>query len=237
MSSQHVTSASVENGTAPTVPAGRARVRVVATALASGAVAASVNLLARPLPADDFDTYAASAPVRDALWVFSIIGAVGTAVAYIAVGLAVCLLVPTRGAVWATVGALFTALGGVGYAAGFFAIGAVHWYATSDAIPTDAGTALVTYAGEDSGHVFGPQIAGFLLFVVGYVVLSAVALWRSRSVPRWLPIAVPVTFLGTMIAGTGVAFDVANAVFMATMVVIAWYLWSGATRTHRAASR
>ncbi len=111
-----------------------------------------------------------------------------------------------------------------GYAAGFFAFGALGWYATSSALPEQSGSALLAYAKENAVHVFGPQIAGFLLAVLGCQVL-AVALWRSRAVPRWLPVTVPVTFLLAMLAGTGIAFDVANAVFMATFVAVAWFLW------------
>jgi hypothetical protein len=233
MSSEHVALAAGEAPAVSAAPSSRGRARLVAAALAAAAVVAGVNLLARPLPADDFNEYAAAAPVRDALWTFATVAAVSTAIAYIAVGLAVCLLAPSRGAVWASAGAVCTALGGVGYAAGFFATGAIHWYATSTVIPAEAGTALLRYAGEQSGHVFGPQVAGFLAFVIGYVVLLAVALWRSGSVPRWLPIAIPVTFLAAMLAGTGVAFDVANAAFMATMVAIAWSLWVRGTRAHR----
>jgi hypothetical protein len=132
--------------------------------------------------------------------------------------------------VTATVGALLTGLGGVGYGAGFFAYGALGWYATSPALPAPAGSALLAYADDNALHVFGPQIAGFLLAALGCQLL-AVALWRSHATPRWLPVAVPVTFLLAILAGTGIAFDVVNALFMATF--LRWPLSSGGADQRR----
>lgn len=200
------------------------RALVVSVVLVVAALVAAVNLLARPLAAADVDRYEALAPARDAVWTFSLVGGFATGVAYVALGLAVCMLVPRRGAAWATVGAVLTAFGGILFCAGFFAWGAVGWYATSSAVPADASRAVFAFLQADDGHAFAPQIAGFGLSLLGIVAL-AVALWRGRSVPRWLTVAVPLSLLAAILSDTGVAYDVLYAVFMATLVGIAWCLW------------
>jgi Domain of unknown function (DUF4386) len=209
---------------AATLAAPSRRAPVVAAVLVVAVLIAAVNLLARPLAATDVDRYASLAPARDAVWTFSLVAGFATGVAYIAVGLAVCMLVQRRGAAWATAGALLTALGGILFCAGFFAWGAVSWYATSDAVPADASRAVFAVVQAEDGRAFGPQIAGFGLTVLGIVAL-AVALWRSRSAPRWLAVAVPLTLFAAIFSGTGVAYDVLFSLFMATLGGVAWCLW------------
>ncbi|MFG1710958.1 hypothetical protein ACFLIM_48140 [Nonomuraea sp. M3C6] len=109
------------------------------------------------------------------------------------------------------------------FCAGFFAIGAVDWYLTSDAA---TGRALFDSFQSDSGRVFGIQTIGFLLSVLGFVVLGA-ALWRSRAAPRWAAAAVPLSQIAMIAAGAGVVYDVLHALFMATLVTIAWFAWRG----------
>jgi hypothetical protein len=201
------------------------RTAVVAVLLAAGAVTAAVNLLLRPVPALDFGTYAVMRAERDAVWLFSLLGGVSTAVAQLTAGLAACLLTPRKGAALATIGAVLTGLAGVLFCAGFFAIGAVDWYLTADAA---GGQALFTYFQSESGQVFGIQAIGFLLSVLGFVVLGA-ALWRSRAVPRWLAAAVPLSQIAMIAGGAGIVYDVLHAVFMATLVAIAWFAWRGRT--------
>lgn len=201
----------------------RTRIRLLAVALALAAAVSAVNILGRPVLAVDTTSFEHVAPARDAVWRFALVGATSTGVAFTAAGLAGCRLVTGRGARLATVSALLTALGGLGFAMGFFAMGATTWYATS-AAAGDSAAALVDHIGAESLHAFGPQIAGFLMFVLGYLLL-AVALWRSRAVPRWLPVGIAATFVLGQLAGTGIAFDVVNAPFMGTMVALAWYVW------------
>ena len=200
-----------------------ARRRSVAVVLALGAIAAAVNLLARPVLAEDSSVFAQVAPERDAVWVFGLVGAISTATAYLAVGLAACLLVSARAAGLATMGALLAGLGALGYASGFFAFHTLSWYGTADVLRPQ-GKEFLSYVGDNSGHVFGPQAIGFLLCSLGYLVIAA-ALWRSRAVPRWLPIAIAVAFVLTMLAGSGIAFDVVHAVYMGTFVSVAWFVW------------
>lgn len=221
-----VTTSSLADRAVPaaTTAAPARRAPVVSAVLAIAALVAAVNLLARPLAATDVDRYRSLAPARDAVWTFSLIGGFATGVAYIAAGLAVCMLVQYRGAAWATTGAVLTGLGGILFCAGFFAWGAVSWYATSDAVPADASRALFAFVQDESGRAFGPQIIGFGLSLLGIVALG-VALWRARSAPRWLAVAVPLTLFAAIFSGTGIAYDVLFSLFLATLGGIAWYLW------------
>ncbi|MEU4408011.1 hypothetical protein AB0F88_26135 [Streptosporangium sp. NPDC023963] len=199
------------------------RTAVVTVLLAAGAVLAAANLLLRPVPALDFGSYAALRAERDAVWLFGLLGGIGTAVAHLAAGLSACLLIRRKGATLATIGAVLTGLAGVLYCAGFFAIGAVDWYLTADAT---GGQALFAYFQDNSGKVFGVQAIGFLLSVLGFAVLGT-ALWRSGAVPRWLAAAVPLSLVTMIAAGTGVIYDVLHAVFMATLAALAWFTWRG----------
>ena len=217
----HATLAATDTGAArsPIV-----RHRVVAGALAASATVAAVAMLARPLAAEDWHDYAAFSAERDATWLFSVVVGIATGAAFLSLGLAVCLLVQGRGAGLATSAAVLPGLGGLGFASGFFASGALNWYATSDAVPESVATDLMTYAEDHPLHVFAPQMAGFLLSSLGCLLVAA-ALWRSRAVPRWLAVGVPITLVLMIMAGTGVAYDLMFAVFMASFVAVAWQLW------------
>ncbi len=217
----HATLATADTGTARSTLVRR---RAVASALTATSAVAATAMLARPLAADDWHDYTAFSAERDATWIFSVLVGLATGAAFLTLGLATCLLVRQRGAGLATAAAMLTGAGGLGFASGFFASGALNWYATSDAVPESAAADLMTYAEDHPLHVFGPQMAGFLLASLGCVLVAA-ALWRSRAVPRWLAVGVPVTLVLMIMAGTGVAYDVMFAVFMASFVAVAWQLW------------
>jgi hypothetical protein len=99
------------------------------------------------------------APVRNVTWTAALIDAVGYATAAVALSIAVCLLAPARGARWANAGAVLTALGGIAFATGDFAYGALGWYATTDAIPAETGTKLMTYIKDNSAALMATFIA------------------------------------------------------------------------------
>lgn len=89
----------------------------------------------------------------------------------------------------ATIGAAATTLGGITFAMGAFGFAAVSWYATDTAaISVPAGTKLLDYTVDHPEHGMVVQMAGFLLFTLGSILLL-VALIRARTVPLWLPIA------------------------------------------------
>ena len=212
--------------------ASRTRPIVVSAALAAGALAAAVNMLARPLAAADTDRFSALQPVRDEVWTFALVGGVAAALAYIAAGIAVCMLVTGRGSAWATIGATLLTLGAVPFCAGFFAWGAVGWYATSDAAQ---GGALFAFAQDESAHMFAPQAVGFGLALLGIVAL-AVALWRSQAHPRPLALAVGLTPVIAVLSGEGIAYDVLYALSMLALAGVAWRLARPAPARHVASA-
>ena len=68
-------------------------------------------------------------------------------------------------------------------------------------------------------------IGGALLVAIGSLVL-AVALWRARTVPRWLPIAGALTAVATIVIPPSSALGlVAEAASSVTTVAVGWYAW------------
>ncbi len=206
------------------------RAPTVAGLLVVSAVVAAGTILGRPLAAVDFDNLGPLAAQRNEVWVFSLVSGLSIGASYVLAGIATCLLVAGRGARLATAGAVLTGIGGLCFAAGFFALGASNWFGSAD-LPSRA--THFEYLQDNAMRAFGPQMAGFLLGVLGMFVLAS-SLWRSREVPRWLPIAIPVAIVLMISTGTGRAYDVMHAVFMATMVALAWFLWRSSQHKTRA---
>ncbi|MEV6104806.1 hypothetical protein AB0M28_08835 [Streptomyces sp. NPDC051940] len=207
-----------------------ALVTTVATALALGAATVAGVLLWQPWTERDDFAYDAVEPVRDAAWAGSALDGFGFAVACGALSVLVCLVAAARGARWAHAGAVLTTLGGMFFAAGIFAFGALGWYATStDALSAGAGAGLLTYVEDHPERVAAPQLAGFLLTTVGLLLL-ATALGRARAVPRWLPVALAVLTVGQFAPVPSRGLDLIQVVLMAVLVASAWYLRRAALR-------
>lgn len=210
----------VESTAAEETQVAVSRTTVVAVGLALSAVVAAANLLGRPIAAVDTEIYAELEAVRNAYWTFTLVGGMSTALAYILAGIATCMLVVRRGATLATAGAILLCIGGVLFSAGFFASGAVSWVTTGG---TGSDPAFFAYYQEHSFRAFAPQMIGFLLSTVGFILIG-IALWRSQVVPRWFAAAIPVTAIVTILSGTGIIYDLLHAVFMGTVVALAWFL-------------
>lgn len=209
---------------------GPARARLIAAVLVVGAITSAAFGIWHPEPDSDNNlSYDLIAPIRTSWWAWHLFGGLGVAVSAIAVALAVCLLVPARGATWATLGALLTSFGGLVFYGGVAAVGVLGAYATDpEALPASSGTTLLTFVDDNVEPVGALLIAGFVLLTLGPLLL-AVALWRSRSVPHWLPVA----FASTNVAGfpfsRGGVADIADSGFAAALVAIAWFLWDHTT--------
>jgi hypothetical protein len=211
----------------------RTRPAIVAILLVMGAAAVTTALLWHPGPQRDDFSYAGLRPVRDAMWTATLIDAMGYASATIALSIAVCLLAPARGSRWANIGAVLTSLGGIAFATGEFAYSALGWYATAtDVLPVDTGTALMSYVEDHPAHMITPVIAGFLALNIGVLLLST-ALWRSRSVPRWLPLATVVLTIGQFAGLPNRALDVEQSAVMVVYAAVAWYLIRATARLSR----
>ena len=198
-----------------------ARTRVVQGALTLGVVAVAGVLLVRPGPDRADRSYSAVAAGRDAAWLGHLVECVGYGLAGVGLALAVCLLVRHRGAVWATVGACAVATGGLLYAAMAYALGVFDWYATaSTALPAADGAALLAFAQDDSGRLVAADVAGFLLFTLGSL-LVCVALWRSQAVHRAVPVAVVLLTVAQFAVPPGRALDVVQALLLAAFLPVA----------------
>ena len=161
----------------------------VAALLVASAVVAAGTILGRPLAAVDFGDLEALASQRNEVWVFSLLSGLSIGATYLLAGIATCLLVIRRGARLATTGAVLTGIGGLSFSAGFFAVGATSWFASAELASRSA---HFDYLQNYAMRAFGPQMAGFLLSVLGLsswpghcgVPRPCRAGYRSRSL--WL---------------------------------------------------
>ena len=221
ISQRPATASNNHNDVTQTSAPGTGRSTIISAALALGAGAVAVMLLWNPWPARNELSYGAVAPIRDNTWLGISVDGVGLAVAGFALSLTACTLVRQRGAVLATVGSIVTSLGGLLFAMGAFAFAAFSWYATeTDAIPTSAGTDLMEYAADSPGHIMGLQIAGFLLFTIGVVMLS-IALLRAATVPQWVPLMMLVLTVAQFAPVPGRILDLIQVAFMAILIALA----------------
>jgi hypothetical protein len=207
---------------APHATSNGSRTTLVASGLALSAAAVAAVLIWHPWPARDQFDYGDIAPIHDAMWGAIVVDAVAFAVVGLTLSIVVCGLVRSRGAVWASIGAVLATLGGIALAMGEFGFAAISWYSTEpDAVSVAEGTKLLDYTVDHPEHGMVVQMAGFLLFTVGTILLL-VALIRSRSVPLWLPIASLVLIVAQFTPVPGRALDVVQAVLMALFVALAW---------------
>jgi hypothetical protein len=204
--------------------AGRGRTRIIAATLASSAAVVATVLLFRPWQVRNSFAYAELAPVRDAIWTAIFIDALAFTALAISVALTIALFARARGARLANVGAVVTIAGGVLFAMGAFAFVALVWLVTDTSVlaATD-GARVLEAALNEMAHVALPQALGFLLFTAGTLIM-AVALFRSRAVPRWLPIAIVVATL-LQFTFHDRALDFVQVGAMALWIVLAGYLF------------
>jgi hypothetical protein len=191
------------------------------------AVALSVVSFAKPIGhGDGLPDYAAIAPNLSYLWAFFLIAGVQLIVGACAVALAAWLLAPARGARWATVGGSIVWLGAAIYGVGLGGWATLYYFGT-DTATLDPATAarLIDHANDDTARMLAVPVGGALLVALGSMLL-AVALWRARTVPRWVPL------LGALSAGTGIVLPpdtvagiVGEAASAATSIAIGWYAW------------
>jgi hypothetical protein len=208
---------------------------IVVTSLS--ALALSVLSYAKPIGhGDGLPDYAAIAPNRGYVWGFFLLAGVQLIVGACAAALAAWLLVPARGARWATVGGSMVWLGAAVYGVGIGGWAALYYFATDPAALEPATAArLIDHVNGDTARILGVPVGGALLVALGAMVL-AVALWRARTVPRWVPIVGALTAVtGIVLPPDTVAGVVGEAAGSATSIAIGWYAWRGgaALRTVR----
>lgn len=208
------------------LPVGGARALLLALAVAIGALGSALLGLWHPEPdSGDAFSYAQLQPIRDAWWAYHFFGSVVVVLAGLGSAVAACLLAPTRGRIWATVGAVVLVAGSALFAAGLAAEAALFAYAADPAaLPADAGTALMSYVGaHPERYVVGTGLGGVLL-TLGPVVV-AVALWRARSVPIWVPVALVFSNVAAFFVPFGLVGFALALPGTAAMIVVGWLVW------------
>jgi hypothetical protein len=204
----------------------RRRTGFVGIVLAVTAVAAMPAGVLWPEPASGGETYtyADIQPIRDRWWVLLMFLSANLILNVLAQALATVLLVRRRGATWATVGGAVMWIGTALYAVGVGGWAATYYFATDPAAGSVAGTAVMDNVAKDMAHLFGPIISGSLLVTVG-IVIQVVGLWRSKAVPRWIPLLWLTTVLTFVVPGNGLLGLITAVPMTAAAIGTGYFAW------------
>jgi hypothetical protein len=222
-------SAQIDIATTPT-PTGTGRTRAATAALATSALTLAVLLAAPPWGdrldsgSDHFLDYDNLLEVRDAAWAGMLVDGFAYAVLALTLSLGVVHVTRGRGRVAAVVGAVLTTAGGIMFAMGASAFATFAWFATAPGLPDDAGRDLVAYANNHVGHVIGLDMAGFVTFTLGTLVLSA-AVIRARAVPLAPVVVFVLATLAQFMIPTGNALNYLQIGTMALLIGFAALVW------------
>jgi len=211
---------------APTLtpaPAARGRAGLLGGTLAVTSVLGLPLTVLWPGTSGEWFGYGDVAPIRDRFfWVLTVL-----AVVFIlnvpAQALAAMLIVQNRGARWATAGGAVMILGAAMQVTGPAGWATLYYHTTGPALDPATATAFMTRIADD-WRLFAVPTAGALLVVLGTVV-QAVGLWRSRALPRWVPLASLVVVAMFVLPANGLAGALAQLPITAAAVAIGWYAW------------
>jgi hypothetical protein len=160
------------------------------------------------------------------VWAFFLVAGVQLIIGACAAALAVWLLAPARGARWATVGGSLVWLG-----AAIYGVGIGGWATLYYFVPTRRRWTRPPQRGSSTTPTTTPRgcspspSGGALLVALGSMLL-ALALWRARIVPRWIPIVAAVSAVtGIVLPPDTIAGIVGEAASSATAIAIGWYAW------------
>lgn len=171
----------------------------------------------------DWYSYDDIAPVRDRWWTLLNVLSANLVLNVPAQALAALLLTPSRGAAWTTVGAALMWLGTGLYAVGVGGWAATYFFATDPVLGAASSRELLDRVGEDP-RLFAIALPGAALVALGTVV-QAVGLWRSRTLPRWVPVlslAIVLTFIAGGSGILGLLVDIPVAI---AGIAIGYYAW------------
>jgi hypothetical protein len=210
---------------------GPTRVRVAAVALAAAAATVAVLLTTSPWgerldsSAEEIVRYQDLLAVRGGASTGMLVDGFAYAVIAISLSLGVLHLVSRRGGVAALIGAVLTTAGGILFAIGAGGFATFAWFATAPRLSAGAGPSLVAYANDHPGHLLGADMAGFLTYTVGSLIMCA-ALIRARAVAWVAVVAFVVVTLAqfAMPAGTDL-LSYLQITQMAMLVGFAVVIW------------
>jgi hypothetical protein len=176
-----------------------------------------------PPSAGDWFSYADLAPVRDRWFAVVTALSVGLILAVPAQALAAMMLARFRGAGWVTTGGVMMFAGTALQATGLAGWATLYYFATGPALDPATGEAFLSRIGAD-GLLFVVATPGAILIALGTAV-QAVGLWRSRALPRWVPI-VSLAILPTFFLPTeSVAGVLGQIPISVSAAAIGWYAW------------
>ena len=177
-------------------------------------------------------SYSQIQDIQSAWWGWHIFAGVNIVLGVCASALAGWLLVRSRGAILSIVGGSVMCLGAALYGVGLGSLASVFYFTVEPAaLDTADGEKLLDYAQDHFARLYGPLLAGAILVALGTIIL-AVALWRARTVPRWVPIllaTVPVTF----VAANGIIGVLAALPLTIGTVALGWYAFVGVEPTEQ----
>jgi hypothetical protein len=202
----------------------RARISVVCAVLAvTGLAAIPIGLLwpgssnsGTVLSVQDVQSY------RQTWWTLVMLGTIVTALNVPAQAIAVLTLVRDRGAKAATWGAALMWIGAVMEAVGVAGFGAAYFYPSDPSVPHAAGAAVFHSIAQDHFHLLVIQLPGHLLSTIG-IVIQAVALFRSKAVPAWVPVVSLSILVTYVIAGSHLIGLVTQVPLATTCLALAYY--------------
>jgi hypothetical protein len=158
-------------------------------------------------------------------WVAATFGSALNAMGLVALLLAVCVLVRGKGATWATVALATGGLGTFLYAVSAAAPMQVLGLGKQTVITPAQTTSLIDYLSKHDHIQASVAFPGFLLLLVAQIAV-AVALFRARVLPLWVPIVFIVgAVLEVVFASGGLLTAVSTVPETAAMVAIGWYAY------------
>ncbi len=209
-----------------------ARAAVIAVGTILGAVAFVGFLMWHaPYEPGEVVPYEQMLRVRDGWWFSHYFGGTAMGLGFVALALAAALVVRRgAGSQLVTWGAVLTLFGGVTMGPGLAGEGVAYSYATDQrAVAAQPGAELLQYMFEYPDRYLILLLVGLAAVTIGCLLISA-GLWRSRTVPRWIPVALAVGTVVMMVAPHAIAWW-ASLPRTVAAVAVGTYAWMASRRT------
>jgi uncharacterized membrane protein len=210
----------------------RTRMGLLAIVLGLTAIAAVPAGVLWPEPAGGSDTYAyADILGKRELWWWLLTFLAVLQVCNVPLqALATMSLVRRRGSAWATFGGALMWLGCGLQAAGIALWAAAYYFPADPSVSRAAGTAMFDVVNNDISHIFAVMLPGALLVILG-TILQAVALFRAKVVPVWVPVLTLFSVATIVVPGNGFAGMITSIPMAAGAVAVGYYAWRGTHQT------
>lgn len=179
-----------------------------------------------PAPAVDGNTYAYTdiEPIRELWWGLLMFLSSALILNVAAQAIVTMVLVRHRGATWVTVGGVVMIVGATLQAVGVAAWAATYYFPTDSSLDPAVGKAAFDAANNDAAHMFGVMIPGAMLVILG-TVFQVVGMFRSRALPRWIPVLALTVGLTFFIEGNGWMGLLSSIPLAVTTIGLAYYAW------------